>query len=149
MGVAPRRLTPLDSEEALRLVATISLGRIVFTAHALPAIRPVNHVVDDGDVVIRTHTDDAVVSAIDAAADTVVAYEADTIDPVDQLGWMVVITGVAHLVTDAGQLVRYERTLQPWVTQPMGQVIRVHPQIVTGFRLIPANQYRDESPASI
>ncbi|MFD8980207.1 pyridoxamine 5'-phosphate oxidase family protein [Streptomyces sp. NPDC059564] len=37
------------------LLATVSLGRIVFTEHALPAVRPVNHCVDGEDIVIRTH----------------------------------------------------------------------------------------------
>jgi hypothetical protein len=30
----------------------VSLGRVVFTMHAMPAIRPVNHMIDDGKVVI-------------------------------------------------------------------------------------------------
>ena len=43
----------LDGVEALRLLGSVSLGRIVFTRHALPTVRPVNHVLVDGDVVIR------------------------------------------------------------------------------------------------
>ncbi|WP_370095729.1 hypothetical protein [Streptacidiphilus sp. MAP12-20] len=27
----------------------------MFTQHALPAIRPVNHIVDQGDIIIRSH----------------------------------------------------------------------------------------------
>lgn len=47
----PRRRVELDS---------VSLGRIVFTRHALPTVRPVNHVLDHGDIVIRTHDGSAV-----------------------------------------------------------------------------------------
>ncbi|GHI86004.1 pyridoxamine 5'-phosphate oxidase family protein [Streptomyces xanthophaeus] len=39
--------------EALRLLGTVPLGRIVFTHRALPATRPVNHVVEGEDVVVR------------------------------------------------------------------------------------------------
>lgn len=43
----PMRSTEqLDRSEALRLLGTVPLGRIVFTHQALPAIRPVNHVVE-------------------------------------------------------------------------------------------------------
>ncbi|MFD8141548.1 pyridoxamine 5'-phosphate oxidase family protein [Streptomyces sp. NPDC059708] len=45
-----RRMRELDRAEALRLLATVSLGRVVFTHRALPAVRPVNHLVDGEDV---------------------------------------------------------------------------------------------------
>jgi len=32
----------------------VSVGRLVFTIAGLPAIRPVNHLVDDGAVVVRS-----------------------------------------------------------------------------------------------
>ena len=76
-----RRLTELSRAESMRLLGSVSLGRLVFTFRAMPAIRPVNHVLDNGDIVIRSHSGAAVVSAADAAGHIVVAYEADTIDP--------------------------------------------------------------------
>lgn len=33
---------------------SIPLGRIVFTRNALPAIRAVNHVIEDGETIVRT-----------------------------------------------------------------------------------------------
>ena len=41
-----RRLQALPREESLRLLRSVSVGRLVFTHLALPAIRPVNHVVE-------------------------------------------------------------------------------------------------------
>jgi hypothetical protein len=43
----------LDRGEAMRLLASV-YGRVVFTQNALPAIRPMNHLVDEGRVIIRT-----------------------------------------------------------------------------------------------
>jgi len=40
--------------EAKRLLRSVSYRRIVFTRDTLPAVRPVNHVIDDGEVIIRT-----------------------------------------------------------------------------------------------
>ncbi|MEZ7005159.1 pyridoxamine 5'-phosphate oxidase family protein [Streptomyces sp. AD55] len=135
--VRPRRSTELDGEEALRLLGSVSLGRIVFTQHALPTVRPVNHVLDDGDVVIRTHEGAALTSRTRAAGDpgVVVAYEADAIDPETHLGWSVVVTGYARLVTDPRDLARYQAMLRPWVEQTMDYAIRIRPDLVTGIRL--------------
>jgi hypothetical protein len=45
---------------------SVSLGRIVFTARALPAVRPVCHLVDGDHVVIRTDRNAAIISELRA-----------------------------------------------------------------------------------
>ncbi|MFA7761685.1 pyridoxamine 5'-phosphate oxidase family protein [Streptomyces sp. NRRL S-448] len=134
---AARHMRELDRAEALRLLATVSLGRIVFTQHALPAVRPVNHLVVGEDIIIRTHEHGALASlpAPCDAPGVVVAYEADVIDPVTHLGWSVVVTGYASVVADPGEVDRYARLLRPWVAHPMTSALRIHPDLVTGFRL--------------
>jgi len=135
MNAAQRLLTELDRGQALRLLGSVTLGRIVFSRLAMPAIRPVNHVIDAGHIIIRSHSGTAVVSEADTDRGVVVAYEADDFDPFSRLGWSVVVTGTAHLVTDDGEKARYQQLLTPWVTGEMDQVIRIDPAIVTGFRL--------------
>lgn len=127
----------LDRAEGLRLLGSVSLGRVVFTQQALPAIRPVNHVLDDGDIVIRTHEGAALTTATGQAGaqGVVVAYEADAIDPDSHLGWSVIVTGYAHLVTHTPTLARYQQLLRPWVDQTMDYAVRIHPEVVTAFRL--------------
>ncbi len=133
-----RRSIELDAVEALRLLGTVSLGRIVFTRRALPTVRPVNHVLVDGDIVIRTHEGAALTSRTGQADGTgvVVAYEADLIDPDTHLGWSVVVTGYAHLVTDPRELARYEALLRPWLDRAMEHAVRIHPELVTGTVLV-------------
>ncbi|MGQ4360352.1 pyridoxamine 5'-phosphate oxidase family protein [Streptomyces sp. SAS_272] len=128
----------LDGVEALRLLGSVSLGRIVFTRHALPTVRPVNHVLVDGDLVIRTHGDAALTryTRQTGGEGAVVAYEADDIDPDTHLGWSVVVTGYARLVTDPQELARYRALLRPWTAQRMDHAVRIHPVLVTGVRLI-------------
>jgi DNA-binding transcriptional LysR family regulator len=134
LGVTGRRvLRELSREESLRRLASLSLGRVVFTHAALPAIRPVNHLVDEGRIVIRSHSGAAILSA--AARGVVVAYEADAIDPEEHVGWSVVVTGVADLVRDPAAVARYRRRLRPWVDQAMDQVIVISSELVTGFEL--------------
>lgn len=128
----------LSREESLRLLGAVSLGRVVFTMRAMPAIRPVNHIVDGGNVIIRSHLGAAVAAAADRAEGAVVAYEADVIDPDSHVGWSVVVTGLARLVREPGEVARYQRMLRPWVAGEMDYVIRVSPELVTGFRLVDA-----------
>ncbi|MEU6313117.1 pyridoxamine 5'-phosphate oxidase family protein [Streptomyces sp. NPDC047014] len=136
----------LDRAECLRLLATVSLGRIVFTQHALPAVRPVNHLVHGGDIVVRISEGGALASLAAPAEvpGVVVAYEADAIDPETHLGWSVVVTGYARPVTDPGEAARYADLLHPWAGRPSSHVLRIHPDLVTGFRLesVPARPLR-------
>ncbi|WP_411149199.1 pyridoxamine 5'-phosphate oxidase family protein [Streptomyces sp. A30] len=133
----PRHSMELDGSEALRLLGSVSLGRVVFTRHALPTIRPVNHVLDDGDIVIRTHEGAALTSHTRPAdgRGVVVAYEADDIDPVTHLGWSVVATGYARLVTDPDELARYRAMLRPWLPRSTDYAVRIRPDLVTGVLL--------------
>ncbi|MFF0862033.1 pyridoxamine 5'-phosphate oxidase family protein [Nonomuraea sp. NPDC003560] len=130
-----RLLRELTADEALRRLAGVPLGRVVFTRHALPAIRPVNHVVADGQIVIRSSTG-TILSAELAAHEAVVAYEADELDAKERTGWSVVVTGVARLVEDAEEKARFQEALQPWAAGQMDQVIRIRPEIVSGFELV-------------
>lgn len=133
-----RTVRELTQDEALDLLAATPLGRVVFTRNALPAIRPVNHLVEsDGQIIVRTRLATRFGGAVRANAGVVVAYEADEIDPVARLGWSVVVTGVARQVTDPERVARYERLLRPWVDQVMDTVIAIEPTIVTGIRLLP------------
>ncbi|NIK59119.1 pyridoxamine 5'-phosphate oxidase family protein [Kribbella shirazensis] len=127
-----RRLENLDRDTALALLATAGFGRVVFTQHALPAIRPVNHLVDNGQVIIRTRLS----AAVSRAAGEVVAYEADDLDAVRRLGWSVVVTGTARTVDDPDRVARLERTLHPWVDQPMNTIIAIDTELVTGVRFV-------------
>lgn len=132
-----RQLKNLSEEEALRRLASVPLGRIVFTRQALPAVRPVNHLVVDGDVIIRS-SEGTILSSEVAPAGAVVAFEADELDGAERLGWSVIITGMARLVTDPQDIERFQARLRPWVAGTMDQVIRIRPEIVTGFELVPA-----------
>ena len=138
----PRRVEQLTRTEAMSLLASVPYGRVVFTLAALPAIRPVNHVLDDGEVVIRTrrlagistvlaeHAD-----GLDQQPDLVVAYEADLLDPVERTGWSVVVTGIARTISDPHRLARIGGRLLPWVDSAMDTAIAITPEIVTGVRL--------------
>jgi nitroimidazol reductase NimA-like FMN-containing flavoprotein (pyridoxamine 5'-phosphate oxidase superfamily) len=122
----------LASGDCLALLATTPLGRIVFTDRALPAIQPVNFILVDGDVVIRTSPESRLATA---ARDTVVAFEVDDFDAAERTGWSVVLIGKARTVTDPGELAALRGLpLAPWAPGPRGHYIRIHPEIISGRR---------------
>lgn len=137
--VGARELVELTRAEALAFLGSVGFGRIVFTRGGLPAIRPVNHALVDGQLVIRTHEGAALTKAAGAEG-VVVAYEADMIDPVTHLGWSVVVTGFARLVSDPQRLERYERLLQPWISERLEQAVTIQLDEVTGFWLTRGEQ---------
>ena len=58
-----------------------------YTLKALPGIRPVNHLVDEGRIIIRTRLTRAICTVVASAdAGVVVAYEADDFDSQSQAG---------------------------------------------------------------
>ncbi|MEZ0094888.1 hypothetical protein ABH925_006087 [Streptacidiphilus sp. EB129] len=110
----------------------------MFTQHALPAIRPVNRIVHDSDIVAHTHQGAALAAHVQGSTvdpGVVVAYEANAIDPDTHLGWSVVGVGYARLVTDPAELDDYRGRLQPWVDQAMDFAVRIYPEVITGRRL--------------
>lgn len=127
-------LSTLDAEECMSRLASVPFGRVVFTHRALPAIRPVNHIVDRGQVIIRTNLGTAIGSA--AGRGTVLAYEADAIDAATRTGWTVVVTGVAQLITEPEEVARYQGLLDAWVEGERNCVIRIPAELVTGYELL-------------
>ena len=136
----------LDRAEAMGLLASVSYGRVVFSRGALPAIRPVNHLVDGDRVIVRTRVTAKLTTAMRSSptSHVVVAYQADDLDPQRRGGWSVVVTGLAITVTDPDEIARYEQLLHPWVHKA-DTVVAIEPQIVTGIRIIPASSAPDHT----
>jgi nitroimidazol reductase NimA-like FMN-containing flavoprotein (pyridoxamine 5'-phosphate oxidase superfamily) len=136
----PRQSIELTEGECLRLLASVSIGRVVFTQRAMPAIRPVNHVVDGRTIIIRTHLGAAIAArASDDGGEprgSVVCYEADDLDPARRTGWSVIVTGMARLVTDPAVADRYATAIEPWIAGDLNQVVAIEPQFITGIRLV-------------
>ncbi|MFE3959106.1 pyridoxamine 5'-phosphate oxidase family protein [Nocardia sp. NPDC059091] len=133
---AARSVVDLSRDESMRLLASVPFGRVVFTRDALPAIRPVNHIVDGETLIVRTRLTSRLTSTVRADSDVVVAYEADDIDRVTRLGWSVVVTGLARTITAPDLVARYDALVRPWVDGTMDTIVSIEPTLVTGIRLV-------------
>ncbi len=132
-GPAGPALEQLPRDECLRLMGTVPVGRIVYTRQALPAVELVNFVLSEGDIVIRTHAQSKLAIATRGA---VVAFEADSVDLAEQVGWSVTVVGQARAVTDDAEIHRLELLpLNSWLAQERDHFIRISPTIVNGRRV--------------
>lgn len=123
----------LDRDECLRLLAFVPVGRIVFTHRALPAVQPVNFVVDGEAIIIRTVPGSKMHGA---THDTVVAFEADDINFDEHSGWSVTVVGHASVVEDPDERRRLDALpLRPWAPGERDHFLRIPVDMVTGRRL--------------
>ncbi|MEV5408157.1 pyridoxamine 5'-phosphate oxidase family protein [Thermopolyspora sp. NPDC052614] len=135
--VRTRPPVELAPQDALALLASATFGRVVFTYRALPTVCLVDHVVDDGLIVIRSRSTSRIAAAIadQLPYPTVVAYEADEVDATSRLGWQVIATGVVRAVTDPEQVARLKRLPRSWADPTMNSFLTLQPEIITGLLL--------------
>jgi nitroimidazol reductase NimA-like FMN-containing flavoprotein (pyridoxamine 5'-phosphate oxidase superfamily) len=127
-------LEQLSEEECFRLLGQVSVGRIVFTNQALPAIQPVTFAVRGRSLIVRTSAGSRLATAVRNA---VVAFEADEFSgghPSD--GWSVVAVGHAAEITDpAALLLARGLGLPPWALEIEAHYIKVDIELISGRRV--------------
>lgn len=119
----------LEEDECLRLLGTVALGRVAVTVGALPAIFVVNYTIVDGAVLFRTGEGTKLRAALERA---VVAFEADSSDPMYHEGWSVQLIGVAEELAETVDSV----PVTPWARGARSHLIRIQPQLVSGRRIV-------------
>ncbi|MEA3076502.1 MAG: uncharacterized protein QOF60_1410 [Actinomycetota bacterium] len=119
-------LEELERDECLKLVASMSIGRLAVTVDERgPLVVPVNYVLDGEAVVFRSGPG----SKLYALRDTPVSFEVDLIDPVHHTGWSVLIRGVAYEVTPREV---EHLDVEPWAPGDRRHWIRVLSTAITG-----------------
>lgn len=126
-------LRVLSREECITLLASVPIGRIVYTERALPAVQPVNFVLDGEAIVIRTAIGSRLATA---AANTVVAFEADEFDRETHTGWSVTAVGRARAVDDPAEILYLSRLpLETWTPDSREHFIVVYPEELSGRQI--------------
>ncbi|HEY3470661.1 MAG TPA: pyridoxamine 5'-phosphate oxidase family protein [Amycolatopsis sp.] len=118
----------LDRQQCLALLRTASLGRVIFTHRAMPAVRPVRFAVVDDAVVFAAQAGSPLYAG---ARDAVVAFEAD--DFADDLGagWFVSLLGRATESTDVAEIA----CLCPCRGGTGHRFLRIPAETITGHRI--------------
>jgi Pyridoxamine 5'-phosphate oxidase len=80
----------LSERECWRLLATVSVGRLALSVHALPVIVPVQYYLDGRRLAVCLGHIELPERSLD---ETIIAFGADSIDPVARSGWSVHVQG--------------------------------------------------------
>ncbi|MFC5905874.1 pyridoxamine 5'-phosphate oxidase family protein [Streptacidiphilus monticola] len=118
---------PLTERECLQLLAGARVGRLVYTAAALPAVLPMRFSFDrPGGFLLLLPGPEDVAHAVDG---TIVAFEAGEIDASDGSGWTVTVLGQAVV-----------EPMSPSAREPAqpGADLRLRAECVTGHRILPS-----------
>ncbi|MFC5663269.1 pyridoxamine 5'-phosphate oxidase family protein [Kitasatospora misakiensis] len=129
----------LGAEACLRLLSTVPVGRVVYTEHALPAVLPVAfEVAPDGRLLLAVRRGSATARRLDG---TVVAFQADRLDPDTRSGWSVLVHGRADILRDPEQILRALRSgLRSWVGEPDPVFVALAPELISGRRISAAGR---------
>ena len=114
----------IPEEECWELLAGVSLGRVALSLHALPVILPVQYYLEGHTLAVCLGRREIPEQSLD----TIVAFAADAIDPVTRSGWTVQIQGRSSIPRQLGAALSCG-----W--PPAGQVVRIEPGTVTGYRM--------------
>ena len=125
-------LTELSDEDCWALVGEPHLGRLGWNGSAGPVVLPVNYVVLDGSIWIRTGAHSTIASEVDEMR---VALEVDDIDPETHVGWSVLVRGQAEIVYHEEQVPDVVLTHRAWPTGARPLWVQLKVDKVTGRRL--------------
>lgn len=139
-GRAPGSLRELDEAECWQRLADGSVGLLAYVDGDGPVILPLNYVVHEGTVLVRTASYNHLAIHLPGQR---VALEVGRHDDHDHSGWSVLVRGRAEHVL-AGDLVPPPdwADAEPWADGIRTMVFRVTPTAVTG-RVLAA---RDVTP---
>lgn len=135
------RIEELSEAECLRLLGTVPVGRVVYTAHALPAVLPVAfEVAPDGRLVLALLPGSGLSRALDG---TVAAFQADRLDTASRSGWSVLAHGHTVVVRDPEEYRCLLRSgPRAWATDREPMFVRFTPELLSGRRLLPEGARR-------
>lgn len=126
-------LEDLSRHDCVELLASVPVGRIVYTEQALPAVQLVNFRIAGNTVVVRTGLGSKLAAA---ARHAVMAFEADRYDEASRTGWSVTVVGHAWVVEELDEIASLERRpLRPWAPGRRDHYVRIAIERVTGRRL--------------
>jgi nitroimidazol reductase NimA-like FMN-containing flavoprotein (pyridoxamine 5'-phosphate oxidase superfamily) len=116
----------LSEQQCWELLATVSVGRLALSVRALPVILPVQYYLGGRRLVLCLGHLGLPERALD---ETIIAFAADSIDPVTRSGWSVqvqgrsVVPGGFRIDTDCG-----------WPAAA-AQVVEIEPGRISGHRV--------------
>jgi uncharacterized protein len=126
-------LEPLSRDACLSRLREGTVGRIAFVVDGDPIILPVNYRLVEPPsgplLAVRTRPGNVI-----EQAPSNVAFEIDSIDPINHEGWSVLVRGELHHATDPSPEFRERYDPESWLTDRESWLL-VDPWTITGREL--------------
>jgi nitroimidazol reductase NimA-like FMN-containing flavoprotein (pyridoxamine 5'-phosphate oxidase superfamily) len=124
------KMYELEADVCRQMLARCTFGRVAFNGEEGLTVLPVNCLFSDDAVLFRAQAG----AALDRLDDgSLVAFEADDIDPIAESGWSVLVRGTAMHVTEPERVAALAETeTHAWAPGPHDRWIQIQPQQITG-----------------
>lgn len=135
MTTASGRFSEIDPEECWNLLDVTTVGRLGFETDDGVVVLPVNFIVFESAVYIRTDPHTVIGKLAEGSDD--VAFEVDHLEDMFQRGWSVLIRGsTAEADADEGtRAIQSSTRVGPWPPGDRPLVLKLTPRVISGRRV--------------
>jgi nitroimidazol reductase NimA-like FMN-containing flavoprotein (pyridoxamine 5'-phosphate oxidase superfamily) len=128
----PDLLRSIEPAHCLQLLEAVQYGRLATVEEGRPLLAVVNHIVDDGDIYIRTRPEAKLAQLTENGQVVPAVYEVDSAFPAAQSGWSVMATGVLQREHGEKPPARLRSRLTAWAQGERNVVLHLEVQELTG-----------------
>jgi nitroimidazol reductase NimA-like FMN-containing flavoprotein (pyridoxamine 5'-phosphate oxidase superfamily) len=122
----------LEPSHCLQLLEAVPYGRLATVDQGRPLLVVLNHLVDDGDIYIRTRPDARLARLTENGRVAPALYEVDSAFPAGQSGWSVMATGTLQREDSATRTAELRSRLIAWAQGERDVVLRLAVEELTG-----------------
>ena len=128
----PDLLRSIEPTRCLQLLEAVQYGRLATVEDGRPLLVVVNHIVDDGDIYIRTRPEAKLAQLTENGRVVPAVYEVDSAFPAGQSGWSVMATGVLQREHGGTPSAPLRSRLTAWAQGERDVVLHLDVQQLTG-----------------
>jgi uncharacterized protein len=128
----PELLRTIEPWRCLQLVEAVPFGRLATVEDGRPLLVVVNHIVDEGDIYVRTRPEARLARLTESGRVVHAVYEVDSAFPAGQSGWSVIATGVLQREHRESREARLRSRLIAWAHGERDVVLHLEVQELTG-----------------
>jgi nitroimidazol reductase NimA-like FMN-containing flavoprotein (pyridoxamine 5'-phosphate oxidase superfamily) len=127
----PELLRSIEPWRCLQLLQSVPYGRLAAVDAGRPLLVVLNHIVDDGDIYVRTRAD-ARLARLTQTGPIPAMYEADSAFAAGQSGWSVIAHGLLTREHGTRQWTAVRSRLTAWAQGERDFVLHLEVQHLTG-----------------
>jgi nitroimidazol reductase NimA-like FMN-containing flavoprotein (pyridoxamine 5'-phosphate oxidase superfamily) len=134
----PDQLREIDAERCRHLLGAVAYGRLATVDAGEPVLAVVNHVVDAGDIYLRTRRDSRLARLTEGGRSARAVFEVDSAFPSGGVGWSVMARGRLTREHGASRAAALRERLVAWAQGDRDVVLHLEIAELTGRSVGPA-----------